>query len=148
MSTKGQSPNRPTFETTGRRNGTNAGVDAHSWGSQLRNSGCARRKDVGPKKYSRQLRLPRVACTAFALVLSCRPGAATRMDNTQNLWKRASNLRKRSAHTGVVCSRTTLEKYHEEAYCYSHDRHADCRADLRPVRECGARVAVELLVRW
>src|SRR6266540_3652240 len=45
-------------------------------------------------------------------------------------------------------ARTTLENYHEEAYCYSHDRHADCRADLRPVRKCGTRVAVELLVRW
>jgi hypothetical protein len=27
-------------------------------------------------------------------------------DNTQNLWKRGSDLRKRSPHTGVVCSRT------------------------------------------
>ena len=69
-------------------------------------------------------------------------------DNTQNLWKRGSDLRKRSPHTGVVCSRTALEKYHEEAYRHSHDRHADCRADLRPVRKCGTRVAVELLVRW
>jgi hypothetical protein len=68
-------------------------------------------------------------------------------DNTQNLWKRGSDLRKRSPHTGVVCSRTALEKYQEEPYRYSHDRHADCRADLLPVRKCGTRVAVELLGR-
>src|SRR5260370_1007329 len=69
------------------------------------------------------------------------------MDNTQNLSKRASHLRKRSGHTGVVCSRTTLEKYHEEAYCYSHDRDADCRTDRRRARKCGTRVAVAILGR-
>jgi|SRR5215472_18811288 len=38
----------------------------------------------------------------------------TRMDNTQNLWKHASNLRKRSHHAGVVARappwRTIMKK--------------------------------------
>jgi hypothetical protein len=51
-------------------------------------------------------------------------------------------------YTGVASRAPNLEKYHEEAYRCSDDRHADCRADLHPVRKCGTRVAVELLVRW
>src|SRR4029453_8341105 len=31
-------------------------------------------------------------------------------DNAHNLWKRASNLRKRSPHMGVICSRTCRPK--------------------------------------
>src|SRR5262249_3199825 len=40
-----------------------------------------------------------------------------------------------------------MEKYHEEAYCYSRVGHADCRTDVRSVRKCCAHVPCELLVR-
>jgi hypothetical protein len=40
-----------------------------------------------------------------------------------------------------------METYHEGTYRCSRVGHADCRADVRSVCKCGARVAVELLVR-
>src|SRR5262245_37384851 len=51
-------------------------------------------------------------------------------------------------HDGAGPKRApNMEKNHEKAYCCSRAGHADCRADVRSVRKCGAHVTCELLVR-